>query len=104
MHMRMEIYPRTAVERAMKVQEVLLRATAGKIKWWQAAEMIGISERQMRRWKKRYEASGFDGLLDLRCGVPSINALSLRIDGPSRPASNASQARAGISSGPIILS
>jgi transposase len=71
MHMRMEIYPRTAVERAMKLQEVLLRATAGKIKWWQAAEMIGISERQMRRWKKRYEASGFDGLLDRRRGVPS---------------------------------
>src|ERR1035437_6405837 len=71
MHMRMEIYPRTAVERAMKLQEVLLRATAGKIKWWQAAEMIGISERQMRRWKKRYEASGFDGLLDRRRGVAS---------------------------------
>jgi hypothetical protein len=49
----MGIYPRAAVERAMKLQEVLLRATAGKIKWWQAAEMIGISERQMRRWKKR---------------------------------------------------
>jgi hypothetical protein len=31
----MEIYPRTAAERAMKLQEVLLRATAGKIKWWQ---------------------------------------------------------------------
>jgi hypothetical protein len=30
MHMRMEIYPRTAVERAMKLQEVLLRATAGR--------------------------------------------------------------------------
>jgi transposase len=71
MHTRMEIYPRTAVERAMKLQEVLLRATAGKIKWWQAAEMIGISERQMRRWKKRYEASGFDGLLDRRSGVPN---------------------------------
>jgi hypothetical protein len=28
--MRMEIYPRTAVERAMKLQEVLLRATAGE--------------------------------------------------------------------------
>lgn len=69
--MRMEIYPRAAVERAMKLQEVLFRATAGKIKWWQAAEMIGISERQMRRWKKRYEASGFDGLLDLRRGTPS---------------------------------
>ena len=35
----MEIYPRAAVERAMKLQEVLLRASAGKIKWWQAAEL-----------------------------------------------------------------
>ena len=34
------IYPRTAAERAMKLQEVLLRATSGKIKWWQAAELI----------------------------------------------------------------
>ena len=76
MHMRMEIYPRTAVERAMKLEEVLLRATAGKIKWWQAAEMIGISERQMRRWKKRYEASGFAGLLDRRRGVPSRRRVS----------------------------
>ena len=41
MHMRMGIYPRAAVERAMKLQEVLLRATGGEIKWWQAAEMIG---------------------------------------------------------------
>jgi hypothetical protein len=53
-----EIYPRTAVERAMKLQEVLLRAWAGKIKWWQAAEMIGISERQLRRCRKRSEEQG----------------------------------------------
>ena len=33
----METYPRTAAERAMKLQEVLLRATSGTIKWWQAA-------------------------------------------------------------------
>ena len=32
----------------MKVlHEVLLRASAGKIKWWQAAELIGISPRQL---------------------------------------------------------
>ena len=30
MHMSMEIYPRTAAERAMKLQEVLLRATSGR--------------------------------------------------------------------------
>ena len=51
----MEIYPRTAAERAMKLHEVLLRASAGKIKWWQAAELVGISERQLRRWRKRLE-------------------------------------------------
>src|SRR5450755_963877 len=65
------IYPGAAVERAMKVEEVLLRATSGKIMWWQAAEILGISVRQLRRWRKRYEASGYDGLLDRRRGVPS---------------------------------
>jgi len=64
-------YPGAAVERAMKVEEVLLRATSGKITWWQAAEIIGISDRQMRRWRKRYEERGYDGLLDRRRGVPS---------------------------------
>ena len=67
----MEIYPRTAAERAMKLHEVLLRATTGKIKWWQAAELIGISPRQMRRWRKRLEEQGHQGLLDRRRGIPS---------------------------------
>jgi len=67
----MEIYPRTAAERAMKLQEVLLRATSGKIKWWQAAELIGVSERQMRRWRKRFEEQGHQGLLDRRQRKPS---------------------------------
>jgi hypothetical protein len=58
----MEFYSRAAVERAMKVQEVILRAVAKKISWWQAAEIIGISDRQMRRWRERYEQYGFDGL------------------------------------------
>jgi hypothetical protein len=43
-------YTQAAVERAMTVQEVILRAMAKKITWWQAAEIIGISDRQMRRW------------------------------------------------------
>ena len=29
----------------------------GKIKSWQAAELIGISERQMRRWRKRLKSN-----------------------------------------------
>ncbi|HEY1985351.1 MAG TPA: hypothetical protein VGG85_08080 [Terracidiphilus sp.] len=45
----LEIYPRTAAERARKLQEARLGATTGKIKWWQGAELVGISGRKMRR-------------------------------------------------------
>jgi hypothetical protein len=38
----MDSYSKTATERTMKVQEVILRAMAKKITWWQAAEIIGI--------------------------------------------------------------
>jgi len=31
------------VERAIKVQEVILRAMAKRITWWQAAEILEIS-------------------------------------------------------------
>src|ERR1700731_5368013 len=64
-------YPKAAVERAMKVQEVILRAMAKKITWWQAAEIIGISDRQMRRWRAGYEEFGLRGLFDRRRGKPS---------------------------------
>ena len=56
----MFFYSKAAVERAMKVQEVILRAVAKKITWRQAAEIIGISDRQMRRWRQRYEEFGYD--------------------------------------------
>src|ERR1700678_4039428 len=71
MQTSVETYPRTSAERAMKLQEALLRATTGKIKWWQAAELTGISERQMRRWRKRLEEQGPQGLLDRRLRKPS---------------------------------
>ena len=64
-------YSKAAVERAMKIQEVILRAMAKKITWWQAAEIIGISDRHMRRWRERYEEFGYDGLFDRRRGKPS---------------------------------
>jgi transposase len=67
----MKGYPEDAWERAMKVQEVILRAMARKITWWQAAEIIGISDRSMRRWRGRYEQDGYDGLFDRRRGRPS---------------------------------
>ena len=44
----MEGYPIAAVERAMKVQEVILRARAKKITWIQAAEILGMAPRSLR--------------------------------------------------------
>ena len=62
----MESYPKAAMERAMKVQDVMLQAMAKKITWWQAAEILGISDRHMRRWRERYVEEGYDGLFDRR--------------------------------------
>lgn len=67
----MRDYPPTAVERAMKVQDVILRALGKRMTWWQAAEVLGISDRSMRRWRERYERYGYDGLFDRRRGRPS---------------------------------
>src|SRR3954469_12383639 len=75
----MESYSRAAMERAMKVQEGILRAVAKKITWWQAAEIIGISDRQMRRWRYRYEEFGFRGLFDRRRGKPSPKRVAMAV-------------------------
>ena len=73
----MEFYPKAAVERSMKIQEVILRAVAKKITWWQAAEIIGVSDGTMSRWKGRYEEYGYDGLYDRRLGKPSPKRVAL---------------------------
>ena len=67
----MERIPLAELERTMKMQEVILQAMAKKITWWQAAEILGISNRTMRRLKWNYEHYGFKGLLDGRKGKPS---------------------------------
>ena len=73
------VYPSSAVERAMKVQEVILRAIDGRLKWYQAAEILGISDRQMRRWKRRYDQRGYDGLFDRRRQRPSPKRVPLEV-------------------------
>jgi transposase len=75
----MESYSRAAVERAMKVQEVLLQAMARKITWYQAAEILGISDRHMRRWRERYEEGGFRALFDRRRGKPSPKRVPMAV-------------------------
>lgn len=64
-------YGPTAVERAMRRQEVILRALSGELSWLQAADILRMSPRTLRRWKRRYEVCGYDGLLDRRTGRPS---------------------------------
>jgi transposase len=64
-------YPLGAVERAMKAQEVILRALAGKLTWIQAAEILGRSPRSIRRLRWRLQHWGYDGLYDHRRQRPS---------------------------------
>ena len=58
-------------ERTMKMQEVLLRTLSGQYQWHEAAEILGISERTIYRWKWRYEREGYNGLYDHRRQRPS---------------------------------
>ena len=64
-------YSRGAVERAMKVQEVILRAIDGKLTWVQAADILDYSPRTIRRIRWRLQHYGYDGLLDRRRQTPS---------------------------------
>ena len=46
----MGVYPARSVERATKFQEVILKAMSKQITWTQAAEIVGMSDRNMRRY------------------------------------------------------
>ena len=61
----------------MKVQDVLLKAMAKKITWWSAAEILGVTDRTMRRWRERIETDGYSGLADRRKGKPSAQRVPL---------------------------
>ena len=50
----------------MKLYDVLLKAMAKKITWWEAAEIIGVTDRTMRRWRERLETGGYSELVDRR--------------------------------------
>ena len=70
-------YSASEMERMMKVQDVLLKAMAKKITWWAAAEIIGVSDRTMRRWRERRKEGGYAGLADRRKGKPSAQRIPL---------------------------
>ena len=62
----------------MKLQDVLLKAMAKKIRWWDAAEIIGVSDRTMRRWRERLEQHGYSGLTDRRKGKASTRRVPVK--------------------------
>lgn len=55
----------------MKAQEVILKAAAGKLTWVAAAEIMGVTDRTMRRWRERLNEHGYSGLWDYRKRRPS---------------------------------
>ncbi len=65
------LFPSSALERAMQIKEVLLRAMNKEYSWLQAAEILGITPRGLRRLRQRMERFGYQGLVDRRRGRPS---------------------------------
>jgi hypothetical protein len=65
------LFPPSAVERAMQIKEVLLRAMNKEYSWLRAAEILGITPRGLRRLRQRMEQFGYQGLVDMRRGRPS---------------------------------
>jgi transposase len=74
-----EQFSAAETERMMKAQEVMLKAAAGKLKWWEAAEMMGLTDRTMRRWRERLNQDGYSGLWDYRKRSPSPKRVPMQI-------------------------
>jgi transposase len=55
----------------MKLQDVILKAMAKKLTWIEAAEIAGMSVRNLQRMRQRYQEHSYDGLWDRRRGKPS---------------------------------
>jgi hypothetical protein len=56
--------PARETERMMKLQDVILKAMAKKLTWIEAAEIAGMSVRNMQRKRQSYQDHGYDGLFD----------------------------------------
>jgi transposase len=69
-------YPDAAWERAMTVQQVILKALSGELHWFRAADILGFSPRTLRRWRERYEKHGYVGLVDKRRHAPSVRRIA----------------------------
>lgn len=57
--------------RMQKFRDVLSRWESGDLSMMEAGELLGMSERQFRRYRDRYEEDGLEGLVDRRLGRAS---------------------------------
>jgi transposase len=64
-------YAESEWERVMRVQEVMMRALSGELHWFQAAAILGVDVRTMRRWREEFEHRGTHALFDRRRQMPS---------------------------------
>ncbi|MFN0192907.1 MAG: ISNCY family transposase [Aestuariivirga sp.] len=55
--------------------DILSKWTHGRLSQMEAAEILGVSERTFRRYARRFEADGEDGLIDRRAGRVSGRAV-----------------------------
>jgi hypothetical protein len=69
--------PARETERMMKLQDVILKAMAKKITWIEAAEIAGMSARNMQRKRQAYQDNGYTGLFDQRRGKRSIHRVPM---------------------------
>ena len=63
----------------MKAQAVILKAAAGKLKVWEAAEIMGATDRTMRRWQDRLEEHGYSGPWDYRKRQPRPKRVPMKV-------------------------
>jgi len=61
-----------------KFRDVLSRWDRGELSMLEAGELLGMSERQFRRYRDRYEEDGLEGLIDRRLGKPSARRVPAR--------------------------
>ena len=57
--------------RMLKFRDVLSRRERRELSMMEAGELLGMSERQFRRYRERFEDEGEAGLIDRRLGKPS---------------------------------
>jgi transposase len=63
--------------RAMTRREVITKAVARELSWMQAAQVLGITARHMRRIRHKYERWGMPAVMDQRGGRPRRRRISL---------------------------